>query len=165
MPTMNFWRPLCAMSVLAGCVLCGSGCGGSTEKIVSVSGKVTHKGQPVSGIVVSFVPQAATQTGVSTGETDQNGQYELKVSKTGWRGAVVGTHKVWVSLPREPTENHPPPDKEERNMAKKDRKKKANAATERQPADIGEILKKYGNADKTQLTVEVKGDPIDLQLD
>jgi len=143
------------------CFLSSPGCGG--EKVVSVSGTVTHNGQPVPGLVVSFVPEAATKTGVSIGETDDNGKYDLTVVKTGKSGAVVGTHKVWVSPPREPFVE--PGDKEEMAKLKK-QKKTAGPATARPPADLTEILKKYGNLDKSPLTVEVKGGaPIDLKLD
>jgi len=116
-----------------------------------------------SGLVVSFVTEAATKTGVSIGETNDNGQYELTVFKTGKKGAVVGTHKVWVSRPREPFVD--PVDKEELAKLKK-QKKQATPATIRPPAELEEILKKYGNLDKSPLTVEVKdGTPIDLKLD
>jgi hypothetical protein len=137
------------------CFLSGSGCGGG-EKVVSVSGTVTHNGQPVSGIVVSFVPDATTETGVSTGETDENGKYTLTVVKTGSSGAVVGKHKVWVSLPREP-----PADKVD-----KPGKPKAKAPTTAAQADLAPVLKKYGSLEKSPLSVEVKGsEPIDLKLD
>ena len=106
-------------------------------------------------LVVSFVPQAATETGVSTGQTDDNGKYKLTVVKSGSSGAVVGTHKVWVSRPRDPYVE--PGDKGE---------KKATPATATPSGDLAEILKKYGNLDKSPLTVEVKGgEPIDLKLD
>ena len=157
---MNHARPLSRALVAAVCCLTGSGCGGG-ENVVPVSGIATHNGQPVSGIVVSFVPDAANGTGVSTGTTDENGKYELTVAKTGKSGVVVGTHKVWVSLPREPFVE--PADKEVLAKAKKD-KKAASAA--KSPADLAEILKKYGSSDKSPLTVEVKGGgPIDLKLD
>jgi hypothetical protein len=152
-------RTLISVSVillLTACFLSGSGCGGNSDRVVSVTGTVTHNGQPVPGIVVSFVPNAATATGVSTGQTDDNGKYELKVAKTGSSGAVVGTHKVWVSRPREPFVE--PGDK--------DKPKRDNATPARPAADLTEILKKYGNLEKTPLTVEVKGgEPIDLKLD
>ena len=159
---MNSSRPFPLALLVTVCFLSSPGCGGS-EKVVSVSGTVTHNGQPVPGLVVSFVPEAATKTGVSTGETDDHGKYELTVAKTGSRGAVVGTHKVWVSLPREPFVE--PVDKEELAKMKK-QKKTATPAAARPPADLAEILKKYGNLDKSPLTVEVKGGaPIDLKLD
>jgi hypothetical protein len=150
--------------LLAVCAVSCTGCGGK-EKIVSVTGRVTHHDQPVADITVSFVPQGVSETGVSTGETDENGRYQLYVSKTGGSGAVVGTHKVWVSLPREPPE---PVDKDEKMIKRreeKNKKKKGSPAAETLPADTAQILKKYGRLDKTPLTVEVNGDPIDLKLD
>jgi hypothetical protein len=155
---INVLRPVSLALLVTGCFLSSSGCGGS-ERVVSVSGTVTHNGQPVSGIVVSFVPEGVTETGVSSGETDQDGKYSLKVVKSGSSGAVVGKHKVWVSLPREA----PVDDKEARAG-----KQKTNAATTapKAPADLAPILKKYGNLEKSPLTVEVKGgEPIDLKLD
>ncbi|HZV07334.1 MAG TPA: hypothetical protein VE999_19785 [Gemmataceae bacterium] len=158
---MQIPRPLLVRPLLIVCLLAGLGCDGSGEKTVSVTGKVTHNDQPVAGIVVSFVPQVETKTGVSTGQTDDNGNYKLKVARTGSSGAVVGTHKVWVSLPRTPPE---PVDKEER--AKLRKLKKGTPANEKTTADLAAILKKYGNLEKTPLTVEVKGgESIDLKLD
>jgi hypothetical protein len=162
MPNLiNAFRPLPAAWLLAVCFLSSSGCSDGTEKTVSVTGKVTRNGQPVAGITVSFVPQAETSTGVSTGKTNNDGTYELRVSKTGRRGAVVGTHKVWVSLPPQPRavrkakregreENIPPPQGE----------------TNLTSADAEAIVMKYGNLNTTPLKVEVTGgQAIDLQLD
>jgi hypothetical protein len=158
----NLSRPFSLALLITVCFLSSPGCGG--EKVVPVSGTVTHNGQPVAGLVVSFVPEAATKTGVSTGQTDDEGKYELTVFKTGKSGAVVGTHKVWVSRPREPFVE--PGDKEEMAKVKKQMKQAASAAAKRPPTDLTEILKKYGNLDKSPLTVEVKGGaPIDLKLD
>jgi hypothetical protein len=156
-------RPLRLPLLLAACLPYCLGCGGP-EKLVSVSGKVTRNGEPVDGLVVSFVPVAQTITGTSTGQTDEAGQYALTVAKSKNSGAVVGTHKVWVSLPRE----EPPPfqkegAKEERQKTRKQKKK--NFANQ-QPTEMAAILEKYGNLEKSPLTVEVTGDgPIDLKLD
>jgi hypothetical protein len=156
---LNFSRPFPLASLLALWFLSSSGCGGS-EKVVPVSGTVTRNGQPVPGLVVSFVPEAATETGVSIGETDDNGKYSLTVVKTGRSGAVVGTHKVWVSRPREPFVE--PDEKGEM----KRQKTKANVTSAKPHAEFADILKKYGNLDKSPLTVEVKGgEPMDLKLD
>ncbi len=158
---MNVPRASSLASVLALVLLCSSGCGGN-EKIVSVSGKVTHNGDPVPGLVISFVPVVATETGVSTGKTDDNGLYSLRVVKSGKSGAVVGSHKVWVSLPREFVD---PTDKEERAKMRKQKMKVPSAAA-KPPVDLADVLKKYGNLDKSPLTMEVKGgEPIDLKLD
>jgi hypothetical protein len=149
----NLPHPLAVTIVLSACLLSCSGCGNG-ENVVSVSGKVTHNDKPVAGMVVSFVPQATTASGVSTGTTDADGKYSLTVFKTGQGGAVVGTHKVWLSLPRKP----PGP---------RDKEKKGALTTETEiPPETAEILEKYGNLAETPLTVEVKsGQPIDLKLD
>jgi hypothetical protein len=156
---MSISRPFPVMFLFGACFLGGLGCSNGTERVVAVTGRVTHKDKPVAGIVVSFVPQTATNAGTSIGTTDEDGQYELTVSKTGERGAVVGTHKVWVSLPRKPEASRKPED------GKRKKNTPANPATSL-PADTAEILKKYGKLDKTPLTVEVKGDQtLDLKLD
>ncbi|CAN5463182.1 hypothetical protein BH10PLA2_BH10PLA2_21710 [soil metagenome] len=154
-------RPFSFSLLVTVCLLSSSGCG-SSESVVPVSGLVTHNGQPVPGLVVSFVPQTATQTGVSMAETDDNGKYDLKVVKSGKSGAVVGTHKVWVSRPRQPLNEAG--DKEERAKLRKERKKPT--PTDKPPPDLAAIIKKYGSLDKSTLTFEVKGgSPIDLKLD
>jgi len=120
---------------------------------------VTHNGQPVPGLVVSFVPEAVTETGVSSGETDSSGKYTLKVAKTGSSGAVVGKHKVWVSLPREAPSDDSGGDKPNKP------KGKPTTATN-VPTETAAVLKKYGSLEKSTLIVEVKGgEPIDLKLD
>jgi hypothetical protein len=157
MRTLRDHVRLLPLTILLTATCLGSGCLRSGEKVVTVTGTVTHNGNPVEGIIVSFVPEAPTQTGVSTGQTDDKGKYKLTVAKSGRSGAVVGTHKVWVSLPREPPE---PVDKEERIRRQK---QKAAAA---QAGDIAVILQKYGSLEKTPMIVEVKdGEPIDLPLD
>ena len=101
------------------------------------------------------------ETGVSTARRMKRST--LKVVKSGKSGAVVGSHKVWVSRPREPFVE--PSEKEE--TAKLNRlKKKAASTSAKPPVDLAEILKKYGNLDKSPLTKEVKGgEPMDLKLD
>lgn len=160
----NYLRAFPLASVVLAGVLTIAGCGGK-ERVVPVSGTVTHNGQPVSGLVISFVPEAATETGVSTGETDDTGRYALTVVKSGASGAVVGKHKVWVSLPREPFagDKDPVDDREKEERAKM-RKQKPKAA--KSPVDMTAILKVYGRLDNSPLAVDVKdGSPIDLKLD
>ncbi len=156
----NIPRAVAMTSLLTASLLGVSGCGGS-DKVVSVNGRVTRNDKPVAGVVVSFVPQAITESGPSTGTTDADGKYTLTVAKTGRGGAVVGTHKVWVSLPREP-----PPFDDSKKEEKKNKPPRKPTAPMPADADIAAILKKYGQLDKTPLTMEVKGgEPIDLKLD
>ena len=154
----NFLRVFAMTFLLAACVVGSTGCG--SDKLVAVAGRVTRNDKPVPGVVVSFVPQAVTASGPSTGTTDDDGRYSLTVVKTGQRGAVVGTHKVWVSLPRE----EPPPAGGERKNERE--KKKKTPAPNLPPADLAATLKRYGNLERTPLSVEVTGgQPVDLKLD
>jgi hypothetical protein len=159
---LNIFRVFSPAILATVFLLSSSGCGKS-EKVVAVAGTVTHNGQPVPGLIISFVPVEQTQTGVSTGQTDEGGKYSLKVAKTGSSGAVVGYHKVWVSLPRaayvEPT------NKEEVAKLKKLNQKPAST-TPKPPADIADILKKYGNPDVSTLVIGVNGgEQVDIKLD
>jgi hypothetical protein len=131
-----------------------SGCGNGKDKVVAVKGKATHNGNPVAGITVSFVPQAETGVGASTGKTDENGEFTLTVFNTRERGAVVGSHKVWISVPRKLDVE----DKEQRT-------KGSHNPYGGLSADVVDVLRKYGRQETTPLTVEVTGDPIELKLD
>src|SRR5262245_48265312 len=74
------------------------GCGG--VKYAPVSGKVTMDGQPLSNAHVNFQPIAEGTMNPgpgSHGKTDENGNYTLEVVGGG-QGAVVGKHRVTVSL-------------------------------------------------------------------
>jgi hypothetical protein len=130
-----------------------AGCGNGKDKVVTVTGKATHNGNPVPGVIVSFVPQGENEVGPSTGLTNESGEFTLTVFKTKERGAVVGSHKVCVSLPLKPDE-----DKEQRKNAAK------NPYAGLSP-DVVEVLRKYGRQETTPLTVEVTGDTLDLKLD
>jgi hypothetical protein len=156
MPTpMSVLRTFPVALLLISCFLSGFGCSSGSEKVVSVTGRVTHNDKPVAGLTVSFVPEASTITGISTGTTDEDGRYKLRVSNTGSSGAVVGAHKVWVSLPRQPEESDP----DEKTKTK--RRPPPDV-----PSDMAEILKKYGTLAKSPLKIEVTGGhEIDLKLD
>src|SRR5438105_2908960 len=85
---------------VVGLSLLSPGCGGDTNrpKVAPVSGKVTHKGQPLTSGDVIFTPAggmdgAAGQ--IATGQIGSDGTYRLTTFNTG-DGAVLGTHKVTV---------------------------------------------------------------------
>jgi hypothetical protein len=56
---------------------------------------VTYKGQPVEGAVVTFADQSAEPANAN-GITDAQGKAVMKTYTEG-DGAVVGTHKVYIS--------------------------------------------------------------------
>ncbi len=84
--------------LIAGFLSAAIGCGSSSgEPLASVAGKVTQNGQPLSGAIVMFVPESGSG-GPSGGETDANGDFQLKYS-TGETGATIGKHRVVITIP------------------------------------------------------------------
>jgi hypothetical protein len=92
------------------CAALASGCGGSSVKLVPVSGKVTVGGQPVTAGQVSFLPvtegegakaKAAAGSANATGQIEANGEYKLFTN--GKEGAVPGKYKVTVTPSMMPT--------------------------------------------------------------
>jgi hypothetical protein len=78
-----------------------TGCGGSDDKWtkdrpkpLSVSGKVTLKGEPVAGATVVFQPDGHSQA--ATGQTDSTGAYKLQTYSPN-DGAVPGKYKVTIT--------------------------------------------------------------------
>ncbi len=72
--------------------LLATGCGGDSG-LGTVTGRVTMDGEPLSGVLVTFVPQGGGNA--STGTTDANGQYRL--THAAGSGAELGTHTVRVT--------------------------------------------------------------------
>jgi len=78
-----------------------SGCGGPPLPVARVSGKVTCKGQPVSGGSITFSPVGDGKSNNSgkaaTGKLNDNGEFTLSTYGTN-DGAVVGKHRVALSI-------------------------------------------------------------------
>ena len=77
-----------------------AGCG--SEGLAPISGVVTLEGKPLAGASVHFEPIASGQgseAGIgSYATTDENGRYELKTVDEDATGAVVGKHRVKISI-------------------------------------------------------------------
>ena len=88
-----------ARLLLGFALVLGLGCG--SGKFAPVSGTVTMNGKPLAGALVIFSPIAkggSIDAGPgSSGKTNDKGEYTL-TSDTGRTGAVVGKHRVSVSL-------------------------------------------------------------------
>jgi len=88
-----------ARLLLGFALVLGLGCG--SGKFAPVSGTVTMNGQPLAGALVMFAPiakEGSIDAGPgSSGKTNEKGEYTL-TSDTGRTGAVVGKHRVSVSL-------------------------------------------------------------------
>jgi hypothetical protein len=82
-----------------------AGCGGDPYKVAPVSGTVTLNGKPLANTSVTFAPVAAggaMEPGPSSaGTTDADGRYTLTLIGKDGRGAVVGKHKVRISVREE----------------------------------------------------------------
>ncbi len=80
------------------CLMGVVGCGSSSEHpLVMVSGNVTQNGTPLSGVNVMFIPESG-EGAPSGGQTDNSGAFELQYTD-GHAGAVVGKHRVIISVP------------------------------------------------------------------
>src|SRR5262249_42117903 len=93
---MRFHR--CLAGLLLTLLLIGCGKGG--PKVVPVSGRVTLDQQPLANADVTFSPESGSGTTAgleSSGRTDEQGNYSLKVIQDRRDGAAVGTHKVRIS--------------------------------------------------------------------
>ena len=80
------------------------GCKDPKAKFAPVSGKVTLDGKPLVNAMVSFQPIAKMgeiNAGVgSSGKTNENGEFTL-MAASGEKGAVVGKHRVVITLVQE----------------------------------------------------------------
>ena len=88
-----------ASLLLGFALVLGLGCG--SGKFAPVSGTVTMNGKPLAGALVIFSPiarEGSIDAGPgSSGKTNDKGEYTL-TSDTGRTGALVGKHRVSVSL-------------------------------------------------------------------
>src|SRR5262249_6529561 len=78
-----------------------AGCGGDGgPKYVKVSGVVKLNGVPYADAVVQFAPQGSKDNNnpgkSSSGYTDKDGRFILKISGEDKEGAVVGSHVVRI---------------------------------------------------------------------
>jgi hypothetical protein len=127
-----------AQWLVGGLVVLALGCGQS-KKLAPVSGVVKLNGKPLAGAIVGFEPevndngplQAPTTSG---GKTDENGAYTLETT-TGEKGALVGKHKVKISLYK--TQQDPESDSRKRSG----------------PMQVDKLPTRYNT--KSELTIDV----------
>lgn len=107
----GYWNMLADAVVLL-LALVIAGCGNSDRPaLVPVTGTVTQGGKPLAQADVMFFPERGAP---SSGKTDASGQFTLMFND-GRPGAVVGKHKVVISVPGT---TPPPPTGEESEPAK-----------------------------------------------
>lgn len=97
-------KALFTTMLAAGLSLTISGCGKGEFPLAPVSGKVTMNGDPLPNATVTFLPQLKpgekdTKSGPqSFGKTDSEGRFTLETVSDGSAGAVIGQHKVRITL-------------------------------------------------------------------
>lgn len=89
----------CALTVG---LLASMGCGGGSS-LAEVSGRVTEGTTPVVGASVTYQPIAKSAEDVAPGPssfgiTDAEGRYDLRTIKEDSVGAVIGSHRIYISL-------------------------------------------------------------------
>lgn len=80
-----------------------AGCSSAEYEIAPVEGMVHLDGQPTAEVHVSFQPVAADKSAAnpgpgSFGVTDKQGRFRLRLVETDQPGAVVGRHRVRLSM-------------------------------------------------------------------
>jgi hypothetical protein len=85
-------------------LLLSAGCGGKSVVLGEVAGTLSRQGSPLENVVVEFIPDDASGTTGprSAGVTDAAGHFVLRCLD-GRPGAVVGSHRVVLSLAGRPT--------------------------------------------------------------
>jgi hypothetical protein len=85
-------------------ILLIAGCGESGPQVAPVSGRVTVDGQPMANVDVVFQPEQKGSP--SYGRTGDDGSYTLGY-KRGMEGALVGEHRISISISPEVVRNPP----------------------------------------------------------
>jgi hypothetical protein len=141
-------------SLLVGLVIIPIGCAPRNSLgTVQVSGKLTHKGQPVEGATISFIPDGEGRPATAISGT--GGAYSLFTLDS--PGALPGNYTVVVRKMETTTQSSQPVSMEE-----------ALKLNNRPPPPPKELLPaKYSDAAKSPLKFEVKAkqsNTIDLTL-
>jgi hypothetical protein len=98
------FRAMRCLPLICCTVLCG--CGGKDYTVAPVSGRVTLDNSPIAGVHVDFQPDSFGTGTInpgpgSYGTTDADGRYTLQTVEPTEPGAVVGRHRVRLSVSQE----------------------------------------------------------------
>ena len=109
---MNNPQILLAMLISVSSLHLFVGCGrGDLPPMGYVSGRVTMDGVPLSGAIVSFMPEKGRP---ATGLTDKDGTYQLQYTYQVY-GCKVGPNNVGFFAPTSGSVSHPIPNKYEKS--------------------------------------------------
>lgn len=134
---LRCWPALAAFAAL---VAPTAGCGSAGPKVVPVAGTATRGGKPVADVELTFHPEKGRP---SWANTEADGRFRLDYSRDR-DGAVLGRHRVTVRgrQPRSAAEEF--------------------AGKIPHPAEVREIVARYGNVETTPLVIEITGPTDDL---
>ncbi|QDV70435.1 hypothetical protein Poly24_41590 [Rosistilla carotiformis] len=85
---------VCLLVLVPAGFLTGCSQPASVNGVVPVTGTILHKGQPVAGATVTFVPNLEGRA--CSGATDENGHFEVTTLQPG-DGAIPGRYNVLVA--------------------------------------------------------------------
>lgn len=145
------------LTMLSAATVGGWGCGSGLPHPVPTEGIVILDGRPVAGAAVLFAPDAGGRP--ATGQTDEEGRFKLTTFEE-HDGAVVGTHKVTVTL----VESSYPALVQEQFLAEM----ATNGGSARLPRDVLKwvVPKKYSFTETSGLTATVPENGVkDLQFE
>lgn len=91
-------------TVVAAVLLLVFGCNKGGPQVAPVHGHVTLDGKPLANADITFQPVGSERP--STARTDPEGKYQL-MYKRGESGALVGQHRVRISVSHEVVPNPP----------------------------------------------------------
>ena len=106
--TMRHFIRISLFCFLVPIVLNLSGCGSTSaepefvSKLVPVTGKVTLEGEPLSGVMINYIPAEGQPGGeIAFGLTDETGTYTLQTQLTGQapedsQGALPGNYRIYI---------------------------------------------------------------------
>ncbi|HEY0981827.1 MULTISPECIES: hypothetical protein [unclassified Schlesneria] len=155
----------CALFAVIAIIGCGGG--GSTLKVVPVSGTVNYKGQPVKGAVVTFATDKTPRTAV--GVCDASGKFKLTTINSN-DGAVPGEHVITIVTLPEPGSAMPANASPTDYLAQMQQAQQSSKGKKLQPPGAGNTGKlipaKYADASKSGLKrTVVPGEKNDFTFD
>lgn len=103
------FRQLSAALLVVAVSLLLAGCSpaGDRPPLGTVTGKVTVDGQPLSGVIISFMPDSGR---AATATTNDQGEYQL-IYLDGVQGCKVGPNTIGFFVPTGGSPSHPIPKK------------------------------------------------------
>lgn len=138
--TLQTNRRFAALGLALAVIVAASGCGG--PKFLKVTGRVTHKGQPVPNTQLRFMPDNGERP--STGLTGDDGTFTLRYSRN-QGGVPPGSYIVFLAyVPSNEEENHTSPSKASK--------------------ELKAVIAKYGDPKTTPLRYELNEDGQFLEI-